>query len=97
MLRWHQLDELWANVKNNAEGWYIYLIGNTVPDTTVTPEELYQFIHSLTPKTKQPDSIRKKILSYGGAFKEMSSSDYSDFVSHTRKTRTNLFDRKISL
>jgi len=60
-------------------------------------EELYQFIHSLTPKTKQPDRIRKKILSYGGAFKEMSSSDYSDFVSHTRKTRTNLFDRKISL
>ncbi len=47
MLRWHQLDELWKNVKNNAEGWYIYLIGDTVPDTAVTSEELYQFIQEI--------------------------------------------------
>jgi hypothetical protein len=27
-------------------------------------EELYQFVHSLTPATKQTESLRKKILSF---------------------------------
>jgi hypothetical protein len=60
-------------------------------------EELYQFVHSLTPKTKQTETLRKKILSFGGAFSDMSSKDYSDFLNQTRKTRTNLFDRNIDL
>ena len=60
-------------------------------------EELYQFVHSLTPKTKQTDTLRKKILSFGGAFSDMSAKDYSGFVSQTRKTRTKLFDRNIDL
>ena len=60
-------------------------------------EELYQFVHTLTPKTKQPETLRKKILSFGGAFSDMSSKDYSDFLNQTKKTRTNLFDRNIDL
>ena len=60
-------------------------------------EELYQFVHSLTPKTKPTDTLRKKILSYGGAFSDMSSKDYTDFLSQTKKTRTKLFDRNIDL
>ena len=60
-------------------------------------EELYQFVHSLTPKTKQTDTLRKKILSFGGAFSDMSAKDYSGFVNQTRKTRTKLFDRNIDL
>jgi hypothetical protein len=60
-------------------------------------EELYQFVHSLTPKTKQPEIMRKKILSFGGAFSEMSSKQYADFVNHTKKTRKELFDRNIDL
>ena len=60
-------------------------------------EELYQFVHSLTPKTKPTDTLRKKILSYGGAFSDMSSKDYADFLSQTKKTRTKLFDRNIDL
>ncbi len=58
-------------------------------------EELYQFVHSLTPKTKRTDTLRKKILSYGGAFSDMSSKDYVDFLNQTKKTRTKLFDRNI--
>ena len=58
-------------------------------------EELYQFIHSLSPTTKQTKTLRKKILSYGGAFADMSDKDYSDFLNQTRKTRTELFDRRI--
>ena len=60
-------------------------------------EELYQFIHSLTPKTKQTESIRKKIISFGGAFGDMSNKDYSDFLNQAKKARTNLFDRNIDL
>ncbi len=60
-------------------------------------EELYQFVHSLTPKTKQTESVRKKILSFGGAFSDMSSEEYADFVNDTKKTRNQLFDRNIDL
>ena len=60
-------------------------------------EELYQFVHALTPKPRQKDSLRKKILSYGGAFSDMTGKDYSDFLSQTKKTRTKLFDRHINL
>lgn len=60
-------------------------------------EELYQFVHSLTPAAKQPESMRKKILSFGGAFSDMSGKDYSDFVNHTKKARTKLFDRNIDI
>ncbi|KAF0152294.1 MAG: hypothetical protein FD143_1216 [Ignavibacteria bacterium] len=60
-------------------------------------EELYQFIHSLTPATKQTETLRKKILSFGGAFSDMSNKDYNDYLNQTKKSRTKLFDRKIDL
>ncbi len=58
-------------------------------------EELYQFVHSLTPSTKKTDAARKKILSFGGAFSDMSNKDYEDFLKTTKKTRTKLFDRNV--
>jgi hypothetical protein len=60
-------------------------------------EELYEFVHSLTPKSKPTDTLRKKILSFGGAFSDMSSKDYVDFLNQTTKTRTELFGRNIEL
>ena len=60
-------------------------------------EELYQFVHSLTPSTKQTGALRKKILSFGGAFSDMSEKDYSDFLNNTKKSRAKLFDRNINL
>ena len=63
-------------------------------------EELYQFVHSLTPSIKQVkgnEKTRKKILSYGGAFSDMSSKDYSEFVNQTKKVRSKLFDRSSEL
>jgi hypothetical protein len=60
-------------------------------------EELYQFVHSLTPKTKQSEASRKKILSFGGAFRDMSRKNYTDFLNQTKKTRTKLLDRRIEL
>ena len=60
-------------------------------------EELYQFVNSLTPKSRQTETLRKKILSFGGAFSDMSSSDYTGFLNQTKKTRAKLFDRNIGL
>ena len=60
-------------------------------------EELYQFIHSMTSSTKRTENSRKKILSFGGAFSDMSDSDYSDFLNQTKKARTGLFNRNINL
>lgn len=56
-------------------------------------EELYEFIHSITPMTKQNESVREKILSFGGSFSDMSDEDYSDFLHEMKKTRLNFFDR----
>jgi hypothetical protein len=60
-------------------------------------EELYQFVHSMTPPAKQTERFRKKILSFGGAFCDMSSKDYSDYLNQTKNARTKLFDRNIEL
>jgi hypothetical protein len=60
-------------------------------------EELYQFIHSLKPTTKQKEALRKKIISFGGAFSDMSKKDYSDFLNQTKKSRAKLFDRSFDL
>ena len=60
-------------------------------------EELYQFVHALTPKPKQKESLRKKILSFGGAFSDMTNKDYAEFLSQTKKTRAKIFDRNIDL
>lgn len=59
-------------------------------------EELYEFVRLLTSKTKlsrKDAGLRKKILSFGGAFSDMSHKDYSDFLHQTKKVRTTLFDR----
>ncbi len=58
-------------------------------------EELYQYVHSLNPKSKRTASLRKQILSFAGAFSDMSSKDYKDFLKQTKKTRSKLFARHI--
>ena len=60
-------------------------------------EELYQLVHSMSSSTKKKESLRKKILSFGGAFSDMSSENYSDFLDQTKKARVKLFDRSIDL
>jgi len=60
-------------------------------------EDLYSIIHSLRINTKKTDTRSQEILCYAGAFGDMSKSDYSDFVKHTKQARNELFDRKINL
>ncbi len=58
-------------------------------------EELYQYVHSLNPKSKRTETLRKQILSFAGSFSDISNKDYKDFVKQTQKTRSKLFDRHI--
>lgn len=60
-------------------------------------EELYQLVHAFTSEKKQTEIARKKILSFAGAFNDLSNDDYSEYLEQTKKTRANLFDRKIDL
>lgn len=45
ILRWPQLDELWATLRaSDMSGWYIYAIGEAPPDSTVNEQQLQHFI-----------------------------------------------------
>lgn len=56
-------------------------------------EEIYQFVHSLNPKSKISERLKKKILSFAGIFGNMSAKEYAGFLKQTRLTRAKLFDR----
>ena len=60
-------------------------------------EDIYSFVHSLNPKTKKSDNLRRMILTFAGSFSDMTSEDYSDFIKETKRTRAKLFDRNIDL
>lgn len=47
ILRWHQLDELWENVTQKNEGWYIYAVGETPPEEPVDSEKFNLFIEEI--------------------------------------------------
>lgn len=45
VLRWHQLDELWARLRSQADSkWYIYAVGEPPPDAVADTESLIRFI-----------------------------------------------------
>lgn len=50
-------------------------------------EEVYQFVHSLTPKRQISEARRKKILSFAGCFADIDDADYEEFVAHTKQVR----------
>ena len=65
-----------------------------VPESRL--EELFQFIQSLSKQSKltaKSEALRKKILSFGGAFNDMSTKDYVEFVNQNKKVRSDLFSR----
>ncbi len=48
VLRWHQLDELWARLKTSADDdWYLYAIGEPPPVATTSGGELLRFIDEI--------------------------------------------------
>ena len=59
ILRWEQLDALWKTVQSHADaGWYIYAIGEEVPQEPASPDQVKIFIDeidSLLRKEHQED------------------------------------------
>lgn len=53
MLRWHQLDALWEQVKAQPNGWYVYFVGETVPTAPVETETLHQFLQEVDKLLRQ--------------------------------------------
>lgn len=48
ILKWHQLDELWQRIKSQTNtNWYIYAVGEAVPETPVTEQQLSVFISEI--------------------------------------------------
>ncbi|AGA90448.1 hypothetical protein Thimo_1671 [Thioflavicoccus mobilis 8321] len=47
-LRWHQLDELWARVREDADaGWFLYVIGEPPPTAAAGAAEVLDFVAAL--------------------------------------------------
>jgi len=45
MLRWHQLDALWAAIRrHSAKGWYLYQVGETPPAEPSDAQDLDRFL-----------------------------------------------------
>ena len=45
ILRWPQLEALWARIRARAhEGWYVYAVGEPPPTTPADPDELERFL-----------------------------------------------------
>lgn len=48
ILHWQQLDELWRVIRQSGDNqWYIYAVGETVPDHPVTSAELKTFVEEI--------------------------------------------------
>lgn len=60
-------------------------------------DELYQFIHSMTTSAKHSEKLQRKIISFGGAFSDMSNKDFTEYLDQTKSTRANLFGRKFEI
>ena len=43
LLSWKQLEDFWPKI-NTQNGWYIYAIGEALPEATSTPDEVTGFI-----------------------------------------------------
>ncbi len=47
ILRWKQLTELWQQIQDMDQNWYIYQIGEEVPKATSSAKQLGKFINHL--------------------------------------------------
>jgi len=49
ILRWHQLDDFWHQLKTNAKDqiWYLYAVGQGVPENPENKEKIIEFINEI--------------------------------------------------
>jgi hypothetical protein len=46
-LRWPQLDALWARLRQQPEGWFVYAVGEAPPVSVATSADLLRFIDEI--------------------------------------------------
>lgn len=46
-LRWPQLDALWQRVRAEPAGWYLYAVGEPVPETVSAPADTLRFLEEI--------------------------------------------------
>ena len=47
VMQWQDLSKLWETIRNNPQPWYVYAVGDDVPETPVNSEQLDAFIDSI--------------------------------------------------
>ncbi|MCP4696865.1 MAG: hypothetical protein GY862_08460 [Gammaproteobacteria bacterium] len=47
ILRWPQLDTLWAGVRKNPEGWYAYFVNEELPPAPLDATALDRFVNEV--------------------------------------------------
>jgi hypothetical protein len=54
IMRWHQLDALWATLRNEAANdWYIYAVGEQPPEQTSNSDQLLSFVDKVDQLLRQ--------------------------------------------
>ncbi|MEN9432422.1 MAG: hypothetical protein RLZZ422_11 [Pseudomonadota bacterium] len=54
VLRWEQLDKIWEAIRHDANsGWYIYALGEDVPQSPASAEQVHQFIREIDQLLRQ--------------------------------------------
>ena len=44
---WDDLDRLWQTIRQQGKGWYLYAVGESIPESTANPAELEKFVGSI--------------------------------------------------
>ncbi len=48
VMKWHDLSALWECIREQqSSNWYVYAVGETVPEATASKEQLFQFMDSI--------------------------------------------------
>jgi hypothetical protein len=47
LLGWAQFDDFWQRLRRQADGWYLYTVGEAAPDTSASVGEFEKFISTI--------------------------------------------------
>ncbi|QTR49734.1 hypothetical protein [Candidatus Thiothrix anitrata] len=53
VLRWHQLDHLWEQVRADSQAWYVYAVGEEPPTQALNGDALHRVVQELDALLRQ--------------------------------------------
>ncbi len=53
VLNWNQLDQMWHTLETGDHAWFIYQVGDVLPETPVASDALHQAIQALNQLLRQ--------------------------------------------